>query len=115
MPAPAAISTALMIGETFSSCVVSMPIEEPPTLTPECSVCGMGTTSEAIPRTTNITPAQNSNLTVFSFCRRVPAQEIVSLEQLGQLPATLGFRCIALHNKTNLTTDDADLKIQNGY
>ena len=75
MPAPAAMSTALMMGETFSSCVVSMPMEDPPTLTPERSVCGMGTTSEAIPRTTNITPTQNSNLTVFSFLQveRAPA------------------------------------------
>jgi hypothetical protein len=67
MAAPAAIRTALMMGDTFSSCLVSMPIEEPPTFTPECSVCGMGTTSEAIPRTTNTTPIQNKPRMVFSF------------------------------------------------
>jgi hypothetical protein len=67
MPAPAAIKTALMIGGTFSSCLVSMPMEAPPTLTPERSLCGMGTTSEAIPKTTNITPSQNKPFMVFSF------------------------------------------------
>jgi hypothetical protein len=30
-------------------------------------LCGMGTTSEAIPRTTNTTPIQNKPLMVFSF------------------------------------------------
>src|SRR5580765_4919146 len=92
MPAPAAISTALMMGETFSSCVVSMPMEEPPTLTPERSVCGRGTNSEAIPRTTNITPTQDSNLTVFSFCRwNASRPRIVYRPALLQIPATLGL------------------------
>jgi hypothetical protein len=67
MPAPAAIKTALMMGDTFSSCLVSMPMDAPPTLTPERSLWGMGTTSEAIPRTTNTTPIQNKPLMVFSF------------------------------------------------
>jgi hypothetical protein len=67
MAAPAAIKTALMMGETFSSCRVSMPMEAPPTLTPERSLSGMGTTSEAIPKTTSITPSQNKPLMVFSF------------------------------------------------
>jgi hypothetical protein len=58
-----------MIGDTFSSCLVSMPMDAPPTFTPERSLCGMGTTSEAIPRTTNTTPIQNKPLTVFSFVR----------------------------------------------
>jgi hypothetical protein len=67
MAAPAAIKTALMMGETFSSCLVSMPMDAPPTFTPERSLCGMGTTNEAIPNTTNITPIQNKPLIVFSF------------------------------------------------
>src|SRR5437588_6330207 len=67
MAAPAAIRTALIMGDTFSSCLVSMPIDAPPTLTPERSLCGMGTTSEAIPRTTNTTPIQNNPRMVFSF------------------------------------------------
>src|ERR1700719_2973641 len=68
MAAPAAINTALMMGETFSSCLVSMPMEAPPTFTPSRSLWGIGTTSEAIPRTTNITPSQNRPFIVFSFC-----------------------------------------------
>src|SRR5205823_14178533 len=92
MPAPVAIRTALMMGETFSSWVVSMPMEEPPTFTPERSVCGMGTTSEAIPRTTNITPTQNSNLTVFSFCRWNALRPRDKYHPaILQIPATLGL------------------------
>jgi hypothetical protein len=34
---------------------------------------------------------------VFSFLQVERAQEIVALEQLGRIPAILGFRCIALH------------------
>jgi len=103
-----------MMGETFSSCVVSMPMEDPPTLTPERSVCGMGTTSEAIPRTTNITPTQNSILTVFSFfaAERAPAWNSITPAIL-LVPATLGLDA----DKPRLLIDKCtfSLTLEGGY
>src|SRR5438105_11922456 len=48
--------TALIAGFTFSRVVVSTPSETPPASMPCFSRCGMGTTSEARPRTRRTIP-----------------------------------------------------------
>src|SRR5258705_12543744 len=67
-PAPPRIITALTIGDTFSSCLVSMPIDTPPTLTPSRSRRGIATRSDAIPRISVTSPIQNRG---FMSVRRI--------------------------------------------
>src|SRR6478672_4808128 len=60
--------TALMIGDTFSSCLVSTPIDTPPILIPSFSLRGIGTRSDTMPRINVTSPIQNS---AFMSVRRV--------------------------------------------
>src|SRR6185369_16617398 len=62
------ISTALTIGDTFSSCLVSIPMDTPATLIPSRSLRGIGTIRETTPRISVTSPIQNK---VFMLVRRI--------------------------------------------
>ena len=60
---PPKITIALTKGDTFFSRWVSAPTDMPPVLKPSCSLRGIGTTSETMPRIRTAIPTQNRTFT----------------------------------------------------